>query len=306
MGLPQPANDNRSDFYVYAWLRPCGEVFYIGKGRGNRDRAPKSNNPIFQRIVSKIEKAGEKPKIVRLHENLAEGEAFALERDEIARHGRRNNNTGTLANLTDGGEGNSGWVPSDETRAKISAAHAGKTLSPDHRLKLLEAATNPTPETRAKMSASRIGKKASPVLVAKMVFDNPSRRTEVRAKISAALRGVPKSDEHKAKLSLLASNRSDEHRRKISVANRMLPPASGYKGVSFNTATGRWKVAIRIGDKRPFLGYFADPDDAARAYDRAAIEAWGVGNCYLNFPVNDNAHAPAVIQADHAAHHTAA
>ena len=36
----------------------------------------------------------------------------------IAFYGRINNDTGCLANLTDGGEGMSGWVPSEETRQK--------------------------------------------------------------------------------------------------------------------------------------------------------------------------------------------
>ncbi len=39
-----------------------------------------------------------------------------------------------------------------------------------------------------------------------------------------------------------------------------------------------------------YLGRHATAEDAALAYDRAAIAAWGYGNCYLNFPAaaNDN------------------
>lgn len=47
---------------------------------------------------------------------------------------------------------------------------------------------------------------------------------------------------------------------------------SGYKGVSFHTATGRWVASIRANNKQFFLGRFDDPVDAARAYDRKALE----------------------------------
>ena len=291
------ANDNRPDFYVYAWLRPCGQPFYIGKGCRNRDRSLKSNNPLFMRTLAKIRASGHDPDVVRLHDGLEENEAHRLECLEIAKYGRRNNGTGVLTNLTDGGEGMSGWVPTAETRAKQSAAHTGKVLAPEHRLKILAAITNPSAERRAKMSASQIGRKHTEDTLRLMSVNNAMNKPENRAKVSSALRGRLKTDEHKVKMAAYANNRPDSHNAKISLSNRMRPPTSGYKGVSFNTATGRWKVAIRIGDKRPFLGYFSDAIEAARVYDRAALEVWGEGNCYLNLPSNDNEPAPIAVKA---------
>jgi hypothetical protein len=298
MGAPIAANDNK-EFYVYAWLKPDGTPFYVGKGKGKRDKTPKFNNELFMRTLRKMERNGEEPTVVRLHEGLTEFEAFVLEIVEIAKHGRRCDNSGTLTNLTIGGEGNTGWTPSEETKAKIAAKHRGKKLSRSHKAKILRAVSNPTDKTRAKMSASQTGRKHTAVTKAKMVLNNAMCNPIHRRTLSGALTGKAKSDAHKAAMSAYASDRKPEHKAKIALANRMKPPASGYKGVSFNKATGRWKVAIRIGDKRPFLGYFTNHEEAARVYDAAAIEAWGVGGCYLNFPLaaNDNAKPDDVVAA---------
>lgn len=59
---------------------------------------------------------------------------------------------------------------------------------------------------------------------------------------------------------------------------------SGYKGVGvLRGKTQRWQARISGNGKRLFLGNFDTPEDAARAYDKAARELYGE-HAWLNFP----------------------
>lgn len=50
---------------------------------------------------------------------------------------------------------------------------------------------------------------------------------------------------------------------------------SQYKGVAWDKARNKWKAAICIDGKSIFLGRFDDETEAAKAYDIAAVEAFG-------------------------------
>lgn len=61
---------------------------------------------------------------------------------------------------------------------------------------------------------------------------------------------------------------------------------SQYKGVHWNKNANKWHVQIQINGKRKYLGLFTIEIDAARAYDRAALEHFGI-YAKLNFPIED-------------------
>jgi hypothetical protein len=63
---------------------------------------------------------------------------------------------------------------------------------------------------------------------------------------------------------------------------------SGFKGVHWHRGAGRWRAQIRAGSRRWHLGYFATAEDAARAYDAAALELHGEF-AKPNFPTNRKA-----------------
>lgn len=58
---------------------------------------------------------------------------------------------------------------------------------------------------------------------------------------------------------------------------------SGFKGVSYFKRTGRWVAHISIGGKNFHLGFFSTREEAARAYDEAALAHYGQF-ARLNFP----------------------
>ena len=106
-------------FYVYYYLRPDGSPYYVGKGSGNR--------------VSVSSRRGcQKPSdeyITIVKDDLTEEESFGLEMTLIKFWGRKDNGTGILRNLTDGGEGCSGMVHSEETRRVISEKRQKQVFS---------------------------------------------------------------------------------------------------------------------------------------------------------------------------------
>ena len=104
-------------------------------------------------------------------------------------------------NLTEGGEGSLGCIPSEETRRKIGLIHKGKVVSEKTREKISAAQTGRivSQETGNKISKANTGKKAS---------------REHKEKISKALSGKSKSDEHRQKL-ILSLSIARKHKKSL-------------------------------------------------------------------------------------------
>jgi hypothetical protein len=73
------------------------------------------------------------------------------------------------------------------------------------------------------------------------------------------------------------------HQQNCAGAPKRRSNTSGYKGVTWEPRATAWRVYIRIDGKQVHLGHFKDLEEAARAYDAAAVEAWGEF-AHRNFP----------------------
>jgi hypothetical protein len=119
------------EYYIYVYLNPLKpggynygkfkfeyEPFYIGLGKKNRINKHiiyakhkdkyQTNKTLKDNIILKILKNNQIPIRYKLYENITLESAIRLEKYLIKLIGRRDLKNGTLANLTDGGEGTVG------------------------------------------------------------------------------------------------------------------------------------------------------------------------------------------------------
>jgi len=108
-------NPNR--FYTYAYLREDKTPYYIGKGTGGR---------AHHKGKRCVKPPKDKSKIIFLKNNLTEEEAFKHEIYMISVFGRKDLGTGILHNRTDGGDGSSGFIFTEEMKEKMSVASKRK------------------------------------------------------------------------------------------------------------------------------------------------------------------------------------
>ena len=157
-------------------MREDRSPYYVGKGKGNR---------VYKRKKGEIHPPKDKSRILILKKNITEEEAFKHEIYMIAVFGRKDLGTGILYNMTNGGDGASGAVRSEETRRKISISKSGEN-NPFYGKSLSE-------ETKRKLSEANRGK------------DNPlygkSHSEETRRKISEGNKGKTHSQETRRKIS---------------------------------------------------------------------------------------------------------
>jgi FKBP-type peptidyl-prolyl cis-trans isomerase len=205
----------KQDFYVYEHRRKdTGAVFYVGKGRKCRS----SNKSNRGKYWSNVCKGAGGFTISYPVKGVDEELALLAEMELIDAYRKRGV---SIVNISDGGEGTTGWVPTEETKRKIGEANKntpkargerhgmyGKKHSEESLVKMRKAQStrewgerhpfygkHHTEETRKKISESRKGKRCG----ADNPFYSKTHTPESIAKMSAASKGRKQSEETKAK-----------------------------------------------------------------------------------------------------------
>jgi len=143
-------------------IKDTNEVFYVGIGDKEKRAYTKNSRSSFWKHI--VKKYGYDVEIV--HTDISLEEACKLETQYIKEFGRRDLGLGNLVNMTDGGEGKSGFIHTEETKIKISKSNKGKKLTEEHKrnLKLNHKGTT--------------GKKHSPKTIEKIKESNIKARTD--------------------------------------------------------------------------------------------------------------------------------
>lgn len=169
-------------FYAYVHARPntidAGGIFYVGKGKDRRAFEVGRDNRYHRNIVKKY---GEDNILIGRIACSTEKIAFDLERGLIKCLRRQGVQ---LANLTNGGEGPSGYIPTEETRQKISKANKGRVGT--------FTGLKHTQEAKFKVSKANKGRKAWNV--------GTKMSNDARQKMSVAHSGVSLASEHVANI----------------------------------------------------------------------------------------------------------
>lgn len=251
------------EYKIYFLIDPrTGDIRYVGKTtkkltyRLMNGHMQDSSRTHKTNWIKSLKKEGLLPeiKLVKICEN--EDKCNYAEKFYIKLLGRADKSEGILVNATDGGEGTTGRVLSEETKRKISKGNKGKLLG----RKLPENVKNKMMKTRSGFSEKK--------------------KEEIGRKISEANKGKKMSDETKEKLREINLGRthSQEIRDKISkngIGYKHNDSSSSFIGVSYISTQKLYRATVRFDRKSIVAGHFKKEIDAAVAYNKKACELYG-------------------------------
>lgn len=264
-------------FIVYVLKDPRNDkIKYVGKTSRNRlqERFKEHlKNDCKKRKVSKWIKElldlKLKPIIEVIDESNNEEDIFKKEKEYIKLFNKKN-----LLNMTDGGDGPSGYKMKIEVKKSLPQLQVGYKKTHEGWLKHIE--------TRPRGDAHHL--------------KNRKQKEETKIKISARLKGKTR----KKKVILCVETNETfngllDAERKTGIGFKLISKScntnqkthglhfkyinssrdSKYRGVSRQGKRGLWRARIQKDGKEYDLGSFLNEDEAARAYDKKAKELFG-------------------------------
>lgn len=172
-------------YFVYLHSKPDGTIFYVGKGtkvRAYAFKAPR-RNPHYKNIIAKH---GQDNILVELIECESEEHAFQVEIETIA---RMRANGVALVNMTDGGEGTSGFTQPEHVRQAVAKANTERIFTDDQRRRISEKLKGRvfSQESIEKVRQKLIGRKRPQHVIDSLVKANKGKKqSEERRSASAA------------------------------------------------------------------------------------------------------------------------
>lgn len=194
---------------VYRHIRvDKNEPFYIGIGKTEKRAYEKiKRNQFWHNIIAKTDY-----EVEILFDDLSWENAQEKEKELIKLYGKRDNNTGCLVNITDGGGGTLGARHTEESRKKIGEESRNRKRTPR------------SPETKEKLRLANLGK------VGNRLGSKVSEETKLKLRLAnlgkvGPNKGRPMTEEAKQKMiasklgkpsKLIGSKRSEETKIKVS------------------------------------------------------------------------------------------
>lgn len=239
-------------YYVYLWTRlDTNEVFYVGKGHGNRYKDMSMRNKYFLNIVNKV--GMDHIQIDIIEENLSEEEAFAKEQHYIAHYKKISS---CLTNMTKGGEGSSDWFEHlTEEEKEIHRERSKSFLGKHH-----------TQETKEKIRKSHIGKSHH------MSKEGHDKLSELAKHRPSYWKGKHLSEDIKKKMSETRKQRFGPPKKVYDPSKRVLP-----KPVDVYNANG--KLVLSFLSRADCVKYF---QNASPKLSEAYIKKLLRGDGYIS------------------------
>lgn len=197
-----------------------------------------------------------------------------------------------LTNLTDGGDGVPGAKQSEETKAKKSASLKGRTFSEDHRRNLSEGlkGTRHSEESRSNMRSAHLRRYRDPAERQKQAdgtrkrYESVEERERTRQSTLKRFAAPEERQKHSARMAEFLSDPVVRARQRLGRI-RQGPQSNnkiGFKGVCEDKRRGGYIMSIKISGKKKQIKGFESAEQAAKAYDILALEAFGP-EAYTNF-----------------------